>query len=262
MFSTMPPFDDCSYSVTIKCILLLSGIPGAGKSHFAQDFKSFVDTSGEISDDISISNAKILTFDDFEVPQHQWTTDNSDVSTGHLNSYQMGKSQALNALRSELMITAGHDDISGNHNNSVNIASHSSPVLNPRVEVLVVDDTMHLRSMRKQIHRLVEEHNRCDSDSLLIGPPLPPNNSSMSDEDSGNNSVCNNRSARASRAWRDRPYCMLVTVHVMAPLAVALERNSGRCIGKNTTGGGTGGVEIRRALVSDEVRKYCTEESK
>jgi len=208
----MSNFTVCGSKVAIKCILLLSGVPGAGKSHFAHEFKT------RVASDVYISTVKVLSFDEFEVSQDNWTRGGN----GPENSYQTGKARAWSALRSELMV----------------FNTSASRGVGLCVEVVVVDDTMHLKSMRKNIQHLIDELNSYD-----VSASVEP----------------------GTEQWLRRPYCMLVSVGLTAPLTSALERNATRSIGTNTMGcrlpGGAPVVETRHALVTEEVgscnRCFC-----
>ena len=101
-------------------VVLLCGVPGAGKSHFAREFVNLLMERGE--------RCHLLSFDDFEMPRDRW-----DETT-----FKSSRITALEKIK---------DTLEASNNDSVESVK------------LVVDDLMYLSSMRHEVYRLARDLN-------------------------------------------------------------------------------------------------------
>ena len=110
----------------IRLLLLLSGLPGAGKTTFARCLKEYFVSKKDL--DVTI-NVEIVSFDDFDKAE-------SD------NDYHIVRAQALQSL---------HETLSRKYEATVDS--------NVSIRVYIVDDLFHLNSMRKEISRIITNIN-------------------------------------------------------------------------------------------------------
>ena len=177
----------------IRLLLLLSGIPGAGKSTFARNLKEFIKLKSRQSDNIKISSVAIVSFDEFDK--------NEDIS------YHMMRGAALGYLKSI---------IGSNAQSSIENKSSIGEYIS--INVFIVDDLFHLKSMRKEVQSIVTDMN----------------------------SEINNY------------YCILKQIFIKTDVELAIQRNTTRMIGSNNISlcSGATYAEYRPRIVSTEVCVY------
>jgi tRNA uridine 5-carbamoylmethylation protein Kti12 len=121
----------------MKCIVLLCGIPGSGKTSYGKHFAHLCD--------ILSASVRIVHYDDYE------------ENIGNLHMIVLSK---LNIVYNILEMWNENSFKLSRQNAISEINNH----INNNIEIIIIDDIMFYRSMRKDIYKLA----RCHSYGFVI----------------------------------------------------------------------------------------------
>lgn len=111
-------------------LIVVCGPPGVGKTTFCSKLKEFMIIK---NDNV---NVNIISFDDYEISKNEWNG----------STFGIGRQKALNKVKTLLQ----------KHNNNVNNVNN----------VIIVDDIMHLKSMRREVYTITRDYS--NNASFLI----------------------------------------------------------------------------------------------